>query len=79
MAVTLPRRQAEVMAFIKAEILSGRSFPTSARIRDHMGWKDTNAASDVCVALGAKGCLRVRARTSSGRSWRYEWELVEGA
>lgn len=66
----------KVLAFIKREIGAGKQFPSARQIRDHMGWLNDRASCDALMSLAAKGHLRVKNRTPSGRGWRYEWALL---
>lgn len=75
----LTDRQQRVLAFMRSESAAGRPLPSARAIATHMGWKNANGAADACMALAAKGHLRIVSREPSSRGWRYVWQLVEAA
>lgn len=56
----LPAKQAEVLAFIKAEIDAGRGFPDDEAISQRMGWRYPTSARDCLYKLQWRGHVRVR-------------------
>lgn len=67
-----------VFQFIQAEVARCGRFPSATAIRNHMGWKTTQGVSDCMTALVCDRKLRVKSRTPSGRSFRYEYEIADG-
>lgn len=54
------------MAFIRAQIDSEGLPPTRQEIAAHMGYRSTNAAHEVLLALKAKGKIELKPGLSRG-------------
>lgn len=66
----------ETLSFIRNEIVEGRSFPSMEILAAHMGWKSVAGSRDILNTLASKGYIRMVSRVSSGRGFRYTWEIV---
>ena len=63
---TLTRRQAEILAMIRARIEQQGSPPTRAEIARHFGFRSPNAAEAHLRALARKGAIKLLDGTSRG-------------
>jgi repressor LexA len=64
--VKLTPRQAEILAFVRQQILTAGAPPTRAEIAHAFGFKSANAAEEHLRALAKKGLLEVQGGTSRG-------------
>lgn len=71
----LPRRQQQVLDFIRSELAAGREFPSSHVIAFEIGWRGDTCAREALQALAGFGHLTKR--NHRGR-WVYALPLPSG-
>jgi hypothetical protein len=63
------RKALEALAFIEAEIASGRKFPRRCDIARHLGWASDSPVSDLLANMSRHGLLDLVSVTQRSNGW----------